>query len=82
MCPYNQCGFVPNIINFSTPVVRCEWFFLFDNNPKTYCPMNLDELKHELETNMELTYEQYKELVELIDELELEKINAYCVPNE
>ena len=56
--------------------------FLFDNNPKTYCPMNLDELKQELETNMELTYEQYKELVELIDELELEKINAYCVPNE
>ena len=42
--------------------------------------MNLDELKQELETNMELTYEQYKELVELVDELELEKINAYCIP--
>lgn len=44
--------------------------------------MNLEELKQELETNMELTYEQYKELVELIDELELEKINAYCIPDE
>lgn len=44
--------------------------------------MNLDELKRELETNMELTYEQYKELVELIDELELENINAYCIPDE
>ena len=39
-------------------------------------------LKKELETNLELTYEQYKELVELIEELELEKVNAYCVPDE
>lgn len=40
-------------------------------------PTDLQMLKDELHTNMELTKEQYISLCELIDELELELINAH-----